>query len=255
MKRLLKSKIALPLLGGLSYLITTCLLLFSSLSEPTVAPSHEEGKQTPSLPIIGETGASWNYTNPEITDLYAQMQETEAKLKRREEALQRWEDRLKSEALQIHQVTNQIYLLQKQLDETINRFPAEQEKNMEQIVTLYRKMPAEDAGKLLYEKTDLEIAKIFKLLKESEINPIIQLWANQGNAQLKRVGTILEEYKNLIQVESAPETLSPAETGNPADEPNLANTPDALPPVNLPVSTAPGDAQEPDPTTQQAQPQ
>lgn len=196
MNKLLKSSWLIAAAGSVSYLITTAVLLLSvgdHLSPQSKATEHADAE--PRRPI---DLASWNYINPDIDELSRQLKEKQEALEQREKDLDKLAEQIANEKKELAGVTNWVQSIQSEIDALFSRVAEEEAANMKEIVTVYQKMDAGDAARMLYELDDRRIAKIFKFLKQTEVSDIIKVWLAGDDQKLKRVHKILDQYHNII---------------------------------------------------------
>lgn len=194
MKDLLKSNLAMVLIGSLLYLGVTFGVIVSSIgSLKGSAVSHSGEKEE--MAVLD--GPSWTYVNPKLNELILELRTRLEKVKEKEEELKLWELQLEEELTHIRGITNVVENIRAEVNLAANKLTKTEETNIRSLLPLYKSLDPADAASLIEKKSDAEIAKIFHLLKAEEYTPIIQLWLRQNGEQAERVYRILKEYEAI----------------------------------------------------------
>jgi hypothetical protein len=194
MKDLLKSNLAMILIGSLLYLGVTFGVIVSSIgSLKESAVSHSGEKEE--MAVLD--GPSWTYVNPKLNELILELRTRLEKVKEKEEELKLWELQLEEELTHIRGITNVVENIRAEVNLAANKLTKTEETNIRSLLPLYKSLDPVDAASLIEKKSDAEIAKIFHLLKAEEYTPIIQLWLRQNGEQAERVYRILKEYEAI----------------------------------------------------------
>lgn len=194
MKDLLKSNLAMVLIGSLLYLGVTFGVIVSSIgSLKGSAVSHSGEKEE--MAVLD--GPSWTYVNPKLNELILELRTRLEKVKEKEEELKLWELQLEEELTHIRGITNVVENIRAEVNLAANKLTKTEETNIRSLLPLYKSLDPADAASLIEKKSDAEIAKIFHLLKAEEYTPIIQLWLRQNGEQAERVYRILKEYETI----------------------------------------------------------
>ena len=146
--------------------------------------------------FIGSSpGASWNFHNPEVDELIADVKKQRDELGAREHALNDLAARLQLERQEITVVTQTVARLQQDFDANVVRVKQEETANLKKLAKIYAAMTPESAAAILKELQDDDIVKIFAFMKESETAPIFELLAKAGTGDAKRAAHISERLR------------------------------------------------------------
>jgi flagellar motility protein MotE (MotC chaperone) len=174
--------------GAISYLVTTVFVWPTPRIPPRVAPAVLSA-------CIGAPDASWNFRNPEVDQLIADLQAQKGNLASREQELNELAARLDAERQEINVVTQTVARLQQDFDQQVVRVRAEETANLKKLAKIYSAMSPEGATVILKELPDEQIVKILMFMKDSETAPILELFAKQGQNEAKRVALITERLR------------------------------------------------------------
>jgi hypothetical protein len=195
MKDLLKSNLAMVLIGSLLYLGVTFGVIVSSIGSLKGSAVSHSGDQEEEVAVMD--GPSWTYFNPKLNELILELRTRLEKVKEKEEELKLWELQLEEELTHIRGITNVVENIRAEVNLAANKLTKTEETNIRSLLPLYKSLDPADAASLIEKKSDAEIAKIFHLLKAEEYTPIIQLWLRQNGEQAERVYRILKEYEAI----------------------------------------------------------
>lgn len=191
MKALQSNWIVLGLLGMLTYLGTTFLLMrgldIQSPAEEEPDPAH----------VVNITGPSWEFNNPELDQLVADLKREREHLTEREKQLDELAARLQAEKAEISRATNAVVQLQRDFDQNVTRLKEEEQANLKKLAKLYTTMSAESAAVVMKELPDDTLVKLFAIMKEAEIAPLIELLSKPAVADAKRVALLTDRYRML----------------------------------------------------------
>lgn len=205
MKNILKSNLALVTVGSLLYLGVTFGIIISSvgslksLNRPPVDPDHIE-------PVL--EGPSWVYVNPDLDELILELQARKEHIKSKEEELKLWELQIQKEMQNLRSITNRVMSLQTDFEHSSNTLTDTKEDNIRRLLELFKTLQPAQTASILEPMSDAKIAKIFRLLKPSDVGPIVQLWLSQGGQAEERVHTILQKYQGIIPEKDMPKTAN-----------------------------------------------
>jgi len=199
MTQILQSKIVIVIIGIVAYLITTILCWNTAKFTPS-ASGKTKLKPVP----------SWEYVNPEVNQLLEELNATKKALEEKEKQLNELALRLQTEHTELTTATQLISKIQKEFDSLIIRVKDEEAANLKKLVKIYTSMNPEDAAPILRQLPEEEYLKIFSLMKESELVPILQVYAQGSNEDKKFVAFITEKLKF---------SLTKSQTNNPAQRP------------------------------------
>jgi len=206
MKDLLSSKVTRVILGGLLYIGVTMLCLYNS--RESFKPAQKTEATAPEITPVLE-GASWDYKNPELDALIRELKDRKDKIKEKEEDLAAWELRLEKEMESVSSITNRMELLQRQFEKSSTTLTENEEENIKRLLDLFKTLEPEQIGTILEPMADDKIAKIFRLLKPTEVGPVVELWLSKGGETEKRIHDILKTYQGIIPEENLPENELP----------------------------------------------
>lgn len=206
MKDLLSSKVTMVILGGLLYIGVTMLCLYNS--RESFKPAQKTEATAPGITPVLE-GASWDYKNPELDALIRELKDRKNKIKEKEEDLAAWELRLEKEMESVSSITNRMELLQRQFEKSSTTLTENEEENIKRLLDLFKTLEPEQIGTILEPMADDKIAKIFRLLKPTEVGPVVELWLSKGGENEKRIHDILKTYQGIIPEENLPENELP----------------------------------------------
>jgi len=190
--KILQSNWLCALLGAICYLATS-LLVWPKLHLPP----------RPAAPVVvgdhvGTPGASWNFKNPEVNELMADLQAQKDSLNARERQLNELAARLDAERQEITVVTQTVARLQADFDQQVVRVRAEETSNLKRLAKIYSNMSPEGATMILKELPDDQVVKILVFMKDSDTAPILELMAREGEKEAKRAATITERLRLSI---------------------------------------------------------
>jgi len=190
-------------IGAVLFLVTAAAVLnprkLLNARQAQIAASAK--KQTPH--------AGWDFSNPEIDQLIAELKMEKEGLALREQQLKELATRLAAERSEINQTTQAVNRLEKEFDERIVRVREEETANLKKLAKTYAAMSPEGAATILKQMEDDQIVKILVFIKEGDSAPILEAFAKSGEADAKRVAMISERvrvasFRNQILKTTAP---------------------------------------------------
>ncbi len=190
--KILQSNWLCALVGAICYLVTTLLVWSTPHIPPRVAPPVIVSEH------IGTPDASWNFKNPEVNELVADLRTQKESLNARERQLNELAARLDAERQEITVVTQTVARLQQDFDQQVVRVRAEETANLKRLAKIYSAMSPEGATMILKELPDDQFVKILVFMKDSDTAPILELLARQGEKEAKRAATITERLRLSI---------------------------------------------------------
>ena len=194
MMRILKSNWMPVLLAVLSYSATTVLCWH------TPVPAAAESQMVETSHVAEP---SWNYRNPEITQLIVDLNREREALAQRQQQLNELASRLQAERQELNQVTQNVFRMQREFDHNVLRIRDEETANLKKLAKVYATMSPEGATGILKEMEDEQVVKIMVFMKENETAPILEALAKSGNDQAKRAALISERLRLSISRPSA----------------------------------------------------
>ncbi len=148
---------------------------------------------------VGSPKASWNFFNPEIDQLIAELKEQREALAKREKELNDLALRLQNERDEINTVTQRVHELQVTFDRNVLRLKDEETTNLKRLAKIYSSMTPEGATVILNELEDDNLTKILMEMKESEAAPILENLAQRGPAEAKRAAVISDRMRMFLR--------------------------------------------------------
>jgi flagellar motility protein MotE (MotC chaperone) len=192
MIRILQSGWMTVVLGALTYLAVTAVLMGSSKS---LSQQHTTIESEPT----GGRGPSWDFSNPEVDRLIAELNKEKQALATREQQLNELATRLQAERSEINQVTQTVFRLQQEFDRNVLRVREDETANLRKLAKIYSTMTPEGATLIIRQLEDEEIAKMLVIMKESEAAPLLENLAKLGEAEAKRAAALSERLRKSIR--------------------------------------------------------
>jgi flagellar motility protein MotE (MotC chaperone) len=206
MIRLLKTQWMAVALGTAAYVLTTWLCLQPAKQLNRVAA--ERRAAPPARPLAG-SGPSWNFENPEMSQLLAELKEQRETLRTRALQLDELEARLKAERQEIYSVTQAVFHLKTNIEATVTRVGEEEVVNLKKLAKVYAAMSPEGAARILREMEDEQVVKILALMKESESAPILEILGQGTNDEPKRAALLSNRLRLIVTSGSSKKTPVP----------------------------------------------
>ncbi len=188
MIRLLQAPWVAVLAGVLSYAVTTILTLH--------APPRARGNsRSLAGPAATEIGPSWNFRNPEIEQLIADLNREKETLALRRQELNDYAARLATERQEVNQVMTNVTKLQREFDLGVTRVRTEETANLKKLAKVYAAMTPEGASAIFKEMEDEQVVKILLFMKEAETAPVLECLAKLGELEAKRAAQLSERLR------------------------------------------------------------
>lgn len=175
-------------IGAITYLVTTVFVWPAPRVPARLAQAKISGR-------IGAPDASWNFWNPEVDQLIADLQVQKRTLASREQELGDWAGRLEVERQEISAITQTVARLQQDFDQQVVRVRETETTNLKKLAKIYSAMSPEGATTILKELPDEQVVKILMFMKDTETAPILELLAKQGQGEAKRAALITERLR------------------------------------------------------------
>ncbi len=176
-------------IGAVLFLVTTAVLLNprellkARQAELAAAPKPEKSR------------AGWDFNNPEIDQLIAELKTEKEGLALREQQLKELATRLAAERSEINQTTQAVFRLEQEFDERVVRVREEETANLKKLAKTYAAMTPEGALTIIKQLEDDQIVRILVFMKEGDSAPILEAFAKSGEAEAKRVAMISERLR------------------------------------------------------------
>jgi flagellar motility protein MotE (MotC chaperone) len=155
------------------------------------APRHRSSADRDS-----QTGASWEFKNPEADQLIAELKEEKQAVDKKQQQLNELAQRLEAERAEITQVTQSVNKMQKEFDQNVLRVQEEETANLKKLAKVYSAMTAEGAAGIFADMDDLSVSKIMVFMKETETAAILEVLAKKGGNEAKRAATLSERLQH-----------------------------------------------------------
>ncbi len=192
MIRLLQSPWVISAIGSIVYFATTCAL---------IRPQHLQTARAAQLAEAAQAKAgepSWNFQNPELEKLIAELRQEKELLQAREQQLKALESRLQSERNELAATTQIVYRLQKQFDQDVLRLKEEEAVNCKKLGKLHAAMSPEGAANIFREMPDDDVVKIFAYMKVDEVSAILDTLGRMGKAEAKRAAQLTDRMRRTM---------------------------------------------------------
>ncbi|MGD0060188.1 MAG: hypothetical protein ABSD58_12300 [Verrucomicrobiia bacterium] len=197
MIEILQSNWMCALVGAITYLGTTLALWHTPKVQLPTAALAAAVKSEAARP-------SWEFHNPEVDELIADLQHQRNVLDEREHQLNELAGRLKLEREEITVVSQNATQMQAEFDRNVVRVGEEEIANLKRLAKIYAAMSPEGAASLFHEMKDDDAVKVFAFMKDGETAPILEVMAHLGPADAKRAALISERLK--VTLYRAPST-------------------------------------------------
>ena len=188
MIKILQSHWMCVVIGAISYLMTT-VFAWPTPRIPMRAARAAISRE------LGAPDASWNFWNPEVEQLTADLRMQKQNLTDREQELNDFAARLEAERQEISVVTQTVARLQQDFDQQVVHVRENETANLKKLGKIYSAMSPEGATTILKEMPDEQVVKILMFMKDSETAPILELLAKQGQSDAKRAALITERLR------------------------------------------------------------
>lgn len=248
---LLRSKIAVALLGAVLFLVTMAFLMSRGLEQAKASAQQEAEKNyKPS-----STGGAWELPNPEVEQMIEQLRAEREAVRTRAQQLNDLEIRLKTDRNELDGLIVNVKQLQEDFDRSILRVQEEETSNLKRLAKVYSSMEPAGAVTILKELDDYSLVKILLYIKEAEVAPILEALAKLGPSDAKRAAGISESLRTAVAAklgatQPGPSTIakapaaSAASAAKPAPASTQANAPTSAanpttPPVTTPATASP----------------
>jgi len=203
MMRLLQSGWMACLLGGLLFLGTT-FALFST--------AKFEGVQAAPAPKrFVNNEVSWKFHNPEYDQWVTELHQEREAVALKEQQLQELQKRLDAERVELTTVTQTVAQMQIEFDKNVLRFNTQKQDSMKRQAKLMTTLSPEASVALLGEMSDDDVVRLFFLMKNDQVTPLIEIMSKAGAAGTKRAALLTERLSQVLpaEVKNPRPTLSP----------------------------------------------
>jgi flagellar motility protein MotE (MotC chaperone) len=188
--KFLQSPFFAAVLGGVLFLLTSAFLTTQGIATATHGDEAAEGSAH-----ANTKGPSWDFFNPELDHIIADLKSERDALETREKQLDALATRLKAERAELDEALNSIKKIQQQVDRDVFRIKEEEAGNLKKLAKMYSAMDPASAARILRELDDAIVVKILTLVKEPETALILQSLARMGEAETRRAAGISEHLR------------------------------------------------------------
>jgi len=197
MKKILHSGWLSGLLGTVLYLGTTAMLLSPAKVLQGVHARAESGEDTSPKP-------SWEFSNPELDRLIAELKKEKESLATREQQLSELAARLQAERAELNQVTQTVHQLQMEFEKGVLRVREEETANLKKTAKMYAAMSPDGAAPIVKQLEDDQILKFLVFMKDNESGPLLEYLGRLGSAEAKRAAALTERLRTTLYRNQTP---------------------------------------------------
>ena len=191
MSAILQAGWLVPLLGTLLYLGTTAAFL----SPGKVLQNIRLGETAEQMPV---PGPSWDFFNPEVDRLIAELKKEKENLTTRNQQLNELATRLQAERAELNQVTQAVHQLQLEFDKKTVRVREEETANLKKMAKMYAAMSPEGAAPIIKQLEDEQILKFIVFMKDNESGPLLENLGKLGEADAKRAAVLTDRLRTIL---------------------------------------------------------
>src|SRR5436189_1461554 len=110
----------------------------------------------------------WSFDTAEIDALVKELRDEREMVSKREKDLNELAERFRSERIELTQLTQTVYRMQKEFDLSVGRVSEEETTNLKKLAKTYSVMEAEGAAQIFRQMEDSSVVKIMIFMKEQE---------------------------------------------------------------------------------------
>ncbi len=191
--KFLQSPLFAATLGGVLFLLTSAFLTTQG-----VATAAREAEQPGGTDHVSTKGPSWDFFNPELDQIIADLKSERDTLASREKNLNELAIRLKAERAELDDALKGMKKIQQQVDRDLFRIKEDEVGNLKKLAKMYSAMEPASAARILRELDDAIVVKILTLVKEPETALILESLSRLGDAETKRAAGISENLRAAI---------------------------------------------------------
>lgn len=191
--KFLQSSWAAAIVGLIGYWATT-MVCWTKVA-PTLAPPPVHHETAAKDPV---SGPSWSFKNAEVNLLMEDLRKQKEALALREQQLNEYAARLRTERVELNQVTQHVGVMQAEFDRLVVEVKKEEAGNLKKLSKTYAAMTPDGAAAILKEMTDPQLVKIMALMKEAETGPILEALGKGTDADTKRAATISDKLRLVL---------------------------------------------------------
>ena len=189
--KFLQSPLFAAVLGGVLFLLTSAFLTTQGVVTAT------QGDEEPAT-RANTKGASWDFFNPELEQIVADLKTERDTLATREKQLNELATRLKTERAELDEALKGIKKIQEQVDKNLFRIKEDEAGNLKKLAKMYVAMEPASAARIMRELDDTILVKILALMKEPETALVLESLSRMGEAETKRAAAISESLRSAV---------------------------------------------------------
>jgi len=188
--KFIQSPLFAAILGGVLFLLTSAFLTTKGVANAPHSGGHAEA-----VDDANTKGPSWDFFNPELDQIVADLKSERDALTAREKQVSELEARVRSERAELDEALKSIKKLQQQVDRDVFRIKEDEAGNLKRLAKMYSAMEPSGAAKILRELDDIVLVKILTQLKEADTAQILEALARMGEAETKRAASLSEHLR------------------------------------------------------------
>ena len=188
--KLIQSPLFAAIFGGILFLLTSAFLTTKGISSMPHGNAVEVGHREAVI-----TGPSWNFFNPEMDQIVADLKTEREAVSLKEKQLEELAARLRAERAGLDDEVKKVTMLQHKVDREVLRIKEGEAGNLKKLAKMYALMEPAGAAKIFRELDDVVVVKILTLMKEPEIAAILESFARLGDAETKRAADFSEHLR------------------------------------------------------------
>jgi len=189
--KFLQSPLFAAVLGGVLFLLTSAFLTTQGVATATHADEEPAAR-------ANIKGASWDFFNPELDQVVADLKTERDTLATREKQLNELATRLKAERAELDDALKGMKKIQEQVDKNLFRIQSQEEPNLKKLAKMYSAMEPASAARIMRELDDTIVVKILTLVKEPETALILESLSRMGEAETRRAAAISESLRSAV---------------------------------------------------------
>ena len=189
--KLIQSPLFAALFGGILFLLTSAFLTTRGMAKSEIRNPNSEFR-------IGRavtTGPSWNFFNPEMDQIVADLKTEREAVLLKEKQLEELAARLRVERAGLDDEVKKVTMLQQKVDREVFRIKEGEAGNLKKLAKMYALMEPAGAARIFRELDDVVVVKILTLMKEPEMAAILESFARLGDAETRRAADFSEHLR------------------------------------------------------------
>lgn len=196
--KFLQSPLFAAVFGGVLFLLTSAFLTTQGLATIPYGDEETEGSAHANI-----KGPSWDFFNPELDQIVADLKSERDTITSREKQLNELATRLKAERAELDDALKGMKKIQEQVDKNLFRIKEDEAGNLKKLAKMYAAMEPASAARILRELDDTIVVKILTLMKEPETALILESLSRLGEAETKRAAAISENLRSAVSTKSS----------------------------------------------------